>query len=127
MQTITKYLAVIVLGLSVHFINAQAMNESKISALQEQKNFVEKQEREFLKIEVEAINTRMDNGEITLEEASILKQNLAEKRALNIENRIAIIDNRIALLERNKTVDYDTGANLEGLIIESGKTEEADE
>lgn len=127
MQTITKYLAVIVLGLSVHFINAQAMNESKISALQEQKNFVEKQEREFLKIEVEAINTRMDNGEITLEEASILKQNLAEKRALNIENRIAIIDNRIALLERNKTVDYDTGANLEGLIIEIGKTEDSDE
>ena len=127
MQTITKYLAVIVLGLSVHLINAQDTNESKISALQEQKNFVEKQEREFLKIEVEAINTQMDNGEITQEEASILKQNLAEKRALNIENRIAIIDNRIALLERNETVDYDTGANLEGLIIEIGKTEDSDE
>ncbi len=128
MQTITKYLAVIVLGLSVHLINAQAtINESKISALQEKKNLVEKQEREFLKTEVETINTRLDNGEIAQEEATKLKQNLAEKRALNIENRIAIIDNRIALLERNKTVDYDTGANLEGLIIEIGKTEDSDE
>ena len=62
---------------------------------------MQKEEREFLKNEVETINQRLDRGDISQEQAETLKQEAAQKRAPNIENRIAIIDNRIELLKRN--------------------------
>src|SRR5690606_39416420 len=68
-----------------------------------------------------------DLNEISQEEANSLKADLATKHALNIENRLAIIDNRISLLERNENVPYDTGANLDGFIIELGKNKDSDE
>ena len=106
MQTFTKYLALAVLCLTVQFINAQDSiqkpnNKNKIEILQEVKEQIQNEERAFLKAEVEAINKRLENGQITNEEAEILKKEAAKKRALNIENRMAIIDNKIALLERN--------------------------
>lgn len=106
MQTITNYLALIVLCLCVQLINAQdsipKVNKEKIETLKEFKEQINKEEREFLKVEVEAINMRLEKGEITNTEAEALKQEVAKKRALNIENRIAIINNKIALLERNE-------------------------
>ncbi|MFG6686563.1 hypothetical protein ACGK9U_08280 [Mariniflexile sp. HNIBRBA6329] len=106
MRTITKYLVLAVLGLSVQIINAQDSiqkpnNKNKIETLLKVKEQIQNEEREFLKVEVEAINKRLENGQITNEEAEILKKEAAKKRALNIENRVAIIDNKIALLERN--------------------------
>ena len=113
MQTITKYLVLLVLSLNVQLINAQdtiqgVNNKDKISTLKSIKEDIKNQEREFLKIEVEAINLRLDNGDITNEVAEKLKKEAAQKRALNIENRLIIINNKIALLERNEngyTVD----------------------
>ncbi|WP_299553259.1 hypothetical protein [Seonamhaeicola sp.] len=106
MQTITKYLALVVLCLIVQFINAQdsipQVNRDKIETLKDLKEQIKAEEREFLKAEVEAINIRLENGEITNVEADALKKEAAKKRALNIENRIAIINNKIALLERNE-------------------------
>ncbi|MFI0430421.1 hypothetical protein [Mariniflexile sp. HMF6888] len=107
MQTITKYLALAALCLSVQFINAQdtiqkTNNKDKIEALLKVKEQIQNEERDFLKVEVEAINKRLENGTITDTEAEILKKEAAKKRALNIENRMAIIDNKIALLERNE-------------------------
>ena len=106
MYTITKYLALAVLCLSVQVINAQdtiqkVNNKEKIESLIETKEQIKTQERDFLKAEVEAINVRVDKGELTSREAEVLKKETAKKRALNIENRIAIINNKIALLERN--------------------------
>ena len=106
MQTITKFLVLLVLSLCVQFINAQdtiqnVNNKHKIETLKNIKENIKNEERNFLKVEVESINLRLDKGEITNNEAEILKKEVAKKRALNIENRIAIIDNKIALLERN--------------------------
>ncbi|GAA4268402.1 hypothetical protein [Hyunsoonleella aestuarii] len=106
MQTITKYLALVILCLSVQLINAQDTipkinNKEKIADLEAIKERIKTEEREFLKTEVEAINKRLDKGELSGAEAQILKKEAAKKRALNIENRIAIVDNRIALLKRN--------------------------
>lgn len=123
MQTITKYLALVVLTLSVQLINAQdtiqnPVNKAKIETLQDVKDRIKNEEREFLKAEVEAINIKLDKGEISESEAEALKMEAAKKRALNIENRIAIIDNKIALLKRNDE-DYgdndDTGVSDLGL------------
>ncbi|CAH8282592.1 hypothetical protein EV196_105114 [Mariniflexile fucanivorans] len=106
MQTITKYLALVVLGLSVQFINAQdsipnGNNKDKIEVLKKLKEQIQNEERNFLKAEVEAINLRLGKRDISNAEAEILKKESAEKRALNIENRLAIIDNKIMLMERN--------------------------
>jgi hypothetical protein len=106
MNTITKFVVLGLLYLVVGNINAQennqkTNNQSKIESLNEIKEIIQKEEREFLKNEVETINQRFENGEITKEEAENLKLEAAQKRASNIENRIAIIDNRIELLKRN--------------------------
>ncbi|NMH87192.1 hypothetical protein [Flavivirga algicola] len=107
MQIITKYLAFAILCVSVQLINAQdtiqnVNNKDKIETLKEIKERIKNEERDFLKAEVEAINKRLEKGELSNEEANILKKEVAKKRALNIENRIAIINNKIALLERNE-------------------------
>ena len=111
MQTITKYLAVIALILSVQLINAQdtiqnSLHKQKVEIFEKAKEKIQNEERELLKAEVETINKRLEKGEITNTEAELLKKEAAKKRALNIENRIAIIDNKIALSERNG-VDYE--------------------
>jgi hypothetical protein len=110
MQTITKYFIVFMLAFITQHVNAQQdsvkinNNQVKIEALLKEKEKVESEEKEQLKAEVEAINQRLEKNEITQEEATQLKKEAAEKRALNIENRLAIIDNQIALLARNNSI-----------------------
>lgn len=76
--------------------------ERRIENLIAEKDKVVRHEKDALKIEVEEINHRLKEGDITKSEADEEKKTAAAKRALNIENRIAIIDNEIELLERNK-------------------------
>lgn len=102
MRTITMYLVGLVTLLMIQNLSAQEEYEKKIEILKEQKAKITQQEKEALKYEVENINERLKDGSINEEEANLLKQKAAEKRALNIENRIAIVDNQINLLERNQ-------------------------
>ncbi|MEP2936811.1 MAG: hypothetical protein ABJM06_00350 [Gilvibacter sp.] len=62
---------------------------------------IQQEEKEALKAEVMAINERLEANEITQDEADAQKRSAAERRALNIENRVAIVTNKIAFLERN--------------------------
>ncbi|NJX15217.1 hypothetical protein [Tamlana crocina] len=106
MQTIIKYLISLVFTLCVQLIPAQKSipaikNEKNIEMLEKVKLTIEKEEKEHLKAEVEAINAKVENGEITLKEAQELKMEAAKIAALNIENRIAIANNKIELLKRN--------------------------
>lgn len=132
MQTITKYLVPLILFLSMQFIHAQdtinnVNNKHKIEELKTQKQDIENQEKAFLKEEVEVINLRLENGEITNIEAEELKKEVAKKRALNIEDRIAIIDNKISLLERNDDAyNYIEEKSVQG-IIRIGKGEDTSE
>jgi len=118
MNTITKHVVLLILCFIVSNVNAQdtqtdsttttipyRANGLKIDRLKEFKERIKTEEREFLKIEVEIINQRLEDGEITKTEAEQLKKESAKKRALNIENRLAIVDNKILLLERNDA-DY---------------------
>ncbi|MBN2868357.1 MAG: hypothetical protein JXK08_06780 [Flavobacteriaceae bacterium] len=127
MQTITKYLALVALTLNVHIINAQdtiqnTNNQTRIEAFIAFKETIKTQERDFLKAEVEAITIRLEKGEISNSEAEELKMEAAKKRALNIENRLAIVDNKIALLERNdyrienKMSDYELKEEKQNLF-----------
>lgn len=101
-------------------------NGQEIDRLKELKKTIENEEREFLKSEVEIINTRLDKEEITEREAEELKREMAKKRALNIENRIAIIDNKIALLRRNDETKYHYDDD-DGFIIRIGSGEDTSE
>jgi len=76
--------------------------EEKIEVLKAQKEKITEQEKEALKQEVKDINKRLERGDISEEEADVLKETAAKKRALNIENRLAIVQNQIDLLERNR-------------------------
>ncbi len=75
--------------------------EQQVEDLKAQKERIVQQEKEALKQEVKDINQRMKRGALTEEEANTLKAEVAKKRALNIENRVAIIDNQILLIQRN--------------------------
>ncbi len=101
MTTVVKVALGILLFFLTQSLSAQTVVQQKIDSLRQQKELVTLQEKEALKKEVEAIVTRQKNGEITLEEARELKQEAAKKRALNIENKLAILDNTIALMDRN--------------------------
>lgn len=102
MRTITMYLVALVALVMVQSMIGQETYQKRVEVLKDQKAKITQQEKEALKYEVENINDRLQNGSITEEEGNRLKQQAAEKRALNIENRIAIVDNQINLLERNQ-------------------------
>ena len=124
MRIITWYLIAFIFLLIFQTTKAQSENQEdyqdKIELLEAQKVKITNQEKDALKFEVEEINRRFNNGVITLEEASDLKRIAAEKRALNIENRIAIISNKIALLQRNEGVDLELTEDV--YFEDKGKT-----
>ena len=96
-------------------------NADKIETLKDLKEKIKTEEREFLKEEVEAINSRFENGELSQSEADKLKKEAAKKRALNIENRLAIVDNKIALLERNEDVSMVSNDDDPGFTLRIGR------
>lgn len=119
MNTITKIIVLASLCLIMGQAQSQdsiqkTTNQFKIENLQQLKGTVANEEKASLKAEVETINQRLDRGEITKEQAEVLKQEMAKKRAKNIENRLAIIDNEIALLQRNLDSYNPESVNLNG-------------
>lgn len=103
MNTITKLVVLVSLCLICGKANAQdtIKKNENIIKVKDLKESIEKEEKEFLKAEVEAINKRLEEGQITKEESERLKQEAAKKHALNIENRWIIAENKVALLSRN--------------------------
>ena len=95
----------------------------RLNSLKEQ---IIQEEKDALKFSVENINKRFESGNITEAEAEILKQEVAEKHALNIENRLAIIDNKVALLQRNGNIDEDEDGQIILRFGSSGKDSEND-
>lgn len=131
MQIIAKYLIFIILGFCITQTNGQdsiqnTINTNKIEVLKKTREFIKTEERELLKAEVEAINQRLDKGEISQNEASRLKKESAKKRALNIENRIAIVDNKIALLERNAGNTFSEDEDDNGFTLRLGRSDDND-
>ncbi len=118
MRTITFYLLMLIISFVTKNLTAQEERyKEKVEVLQNLKDQITDQERDALKIEVEAIDKQLKEGEITEAGVKILKGKAAKKRALNIENRIAIIDNEILLIERNKG---------ESLVLTEGDSEDED-
>ncbi|MEC3965453.1 hypothetical protein [Flagellimonas halotolerans] len=102
MKTITFYSAVLFFFLVSHIAFGQEDYQKKIEALKIEKQRIIEQEKDALKFEVRDINQRLEDGDISESEAKTLKEEVAKRRALNIENRVAIVENKIAWLERNE-------------------------
>lgn len=100
--------------------------QTAIEQLTELKEKIIEGEKEALKRDVENINARLENEAITEAEAETLKQEAAEKHALNIENRLAIIDNKVALLKRNGNIEEDEDNGMIIRIGSSGKDSKND-
>ncbi|MFT5942864.1 MAG: hypothetical protein ACI9AV_001530 [Sediminicola sp.] len=99
-------LAMMVMLIITESTMAQEVRKDKVAILKNSKTKVAEQEKEALKGEILEIIKRFEAKEITEVEAQNLKEEAAKKRALNIENRLAIIENEIALLERNAEGGY---------------------
>jgi len=133
MRNFMKCIALAMMILSIPVLNAQTVKNvnlnvktNQLEKLERQKEKIIKQEKNALKKEVLKIERQLENKKITREEAQKLKEEVAVKHALNIENRIAIIDNRIALLDRNGVYeDVDSlsyrGVSLGGVLNDEGK------
>ncbi|MBT8264246.1 MAG: hypothetical protein KJN75_02815 [Muriicola sp.] len=123
MTTLSKATIGLLIFFLAQCLSAQTTVEQQIDSLRQQKELVTSLEKEALKKEVEEIVQRQKNGEITMEEAREMKQEVAKKRALNIENKHAILDNTIALLERNNgesLVDSDSSSDISKIEIGFG-------
>ena len=81
---------------------------------------IQEEEKDALKKEVMDINSQLDDGDITEEQAKQLKKEAAERRALNIENRVAIVQNQMDLLVRNGSLS-DSDSNLGVAFFSEGK------
>ncbi len=121
MRTITYCIALAMWLIAVALGQAQ---ETTVETLEASKEAIINEEKDLLKKAVEEINTQLTNGEISDAEAETLKQEVAEKHALNIENRLAIVDNKIALLERNKNVEVIDDEDRSVLKISLGNSKD---
>lgn len=138
MNTITRLAVYLMISLSFAAVQGQnkeldSINitkmDGKISDLQEDRTKIEQQEKSTLKLKITKINKRLDNKEITAEEAENLKKEAAKTAALNIENRRAIIDKKIELLKRNgyEAYQYSRDDEDDQLIIRIGGDDETSE
>lgn len=101
MKTITFCVAA-VLCFFVTELNAQETFKERVEAISENMQKITKEERDSLKIEVEQVNTLLENNEITAAEAEQRKNELAEKRARNIETRMAVEEEKLAQVIKDK-------------------------
>ena len=110
MKTISTYLLFLFFMFCANQIGAQDEETLayQIAQLEDKKENVTFIEREALKAEVERITKRLENNEISKEQAQQEKEEAAKKRAKNIENKIAILQNTIELLQREGVVNLNT-------------------
>lgn len=87
--------------------------ESRAKVIANKIEDITKEEKQALKVEIEAINVQLEKKEITQEQADAKKQELAAIRAKNIETRVAVAQEELKNLVQEK---------VDGKIRESDST-----
>ena len=106
MNRIIFYITLVIMTFCAQNLKAQIFDyKGEIKALTEYRNKIEDNEKKGLQADILKIEERLNKGEISKEEAQKLKEEAAQKRALNIEDKTSIVDSQIALLDRNKTYE----------------------
>ncbi|WP_026977071.1 hypothetical protein [Flavobacterium tegetincola] len=111
MKNFTIYL-VVSLCLFLAKVQAQDSFDMRVRAIANKIEMATKEEKAALKKDVEEVNVQLENRSISIAEADEKKKVLAEVRAKNIENRVAIYQkelNELVQLKVNGTIaDNDT-------------------
>jgi hypothetical protein len=76
--------------------------ESQVKSIATKIEKITKEEKSALKLEIEAVDAKLENGVITREESDKEKQSLAEKRAKNIEVQVAVEQEKLNNLVQQK-------------------------
>jgi len=100
MKTITFYV-VALLCLCATKLCAQTFSE-RANAIGDKIELITKQQKDSLKMEVEAVNVQVEKNEITTAQADAKKQELAQKRANNIETLVAAEQQKLDDLVKDK-------------------------
>lgn len=101
MKNFTVYLVILVF-LFVSKVLGQETFESRAKQIADKIEKITKEEKAALKEEVEAVNVRLSAGTITMEEADKRKKELAEARAVIIEEKITLAQNELNELVQEK-------------------------
>jgi hypothetical protein len=101
MKTIT-FCVVALLCLVATKVSAQETFEQRAVTIANNIEAITRQEKDSLKTEVDAVNQKLENNEINSGQAETQKQQYAEKRAKNIENRVAAEQEKLAQLVQDK-------------------------
>lgn len=106
MKTITFYVAGLLCLLAAKLTAQEKPQpvsfEDRAREISKNIQTVTKQQKDSLKLEVEAINVKLENKEITEEAAEAQKQQYAEKRAKNIETRVAVEQEKLDQLVKDQ-------------------------
>lgn len=106
MNRITVYL-ILSLCLFLAKVQAQDSFDMRVRAIANKIEIATKEEKTALKKEVEEVNVQLENRNISKEEADQKKKFLAEVRAKNIENRVAVYQK-----ELNELVQLKVNGNI---------------
>ncbi|MDL2144979.1 MULTISPECIES: hypothetical protein [Flavobacterium] len=101
MKNFTIHLVILVF-LFVSKVMGQETFESKARKIANKIEKVTKEEKEALKEEIEAINVQLSEGKITQEQADKRKKELAEARAIIIEEKVTLAQNELNDLVQQK-------------------------
>ncbi|KUJ62075.1 hypothetical protein AR687_08585 [Flavobacteriaceae bacterium CRH] len=101
MKNFTVYLVILVF-LFVSKVLGQETFESRAREIADKIEKITKEEKEALKQEIEAVNVQLSNGKITMEVAEKRKKELAEARAVIIEEKVTLAQNELNDLVQQK-------------------------
>lgn len=101
MRNLTIYLA-LALCLFATKMTAQDNFETRAKAIADKIENITKEEKAALKTEVEAVNVQLENGTINREQADKRKAELAQARAVIIENKVSAAKEELNTLVQEK-------------------------
>ena len=102
MQKIILYTLVMVFGLVTKSVAQENTFEKQVKEIALAIEMITKEEKNALKIEVEAIDLKIKEGKITPVKGQELKEHIAQERAYNIESKVAFQEAKLAQLVKDK-------------------------
>ncbi|WP_130735358.1 hypothetical protein [Flavobacterium sp. J27] len=102
MQKIIFYIGILLLTLVSKVYAQEGTFEEKAKAIATRIEIITNEEKKALKAEVEQIEVQLNEGLLSKEEADSLKLKAAERRAANIEQKVAIEEAKLQQLIQDK-------------------------
>jgi hypothetical protein len=102
MRNFTIYLALILCLFASKIVAQENTFEARANAIAVKIETITKTEKDSLQKEVEDVNAQLQKGLITNQQADAKKQQLAQKRATNIETRVASLQEELKNLVQEK-------------------------